>query len=162
MALTNEPWFPEGYGQDTVDLICERLADGESLRKICRDPDMPSTSTVCKWLARNSDFAEQYARARELQADALFDDCLDIADKGLLALDDAADRRLQIETRKWMAGKLKGKYSDKLTVNSETTVTHKHDLGSLSTSELEQLEAILAKSERCAGDTGEPVTPAVH
>lgn len=112
--MTDELWFPEGYGQDTADDICERLADGESLRKICRDDDMPSTSTVCKWLALNAVFAEQYTRARELQADALFDDCLDIADKGLLALDDAADRRLQIDTRKWMAGKLKGKYSDKV------------------------------------------------
>lgn len=107
-------WSPEGYGDETADSICEMLADGKSLRAICRQEGMPSTSTVCKWLARSPEFAEQYARARELQADALFDDCLDIADKGKLALDDAADRRLQIETRKWMAGKLKGKYSEKL------------------------------------------------
>ena len=107
-------WYPEGYGQETADLICERLADGESLRKICRDEDMPTTSTVCKWLGRNADFAEQYARARELQADSLFDDILDIADKGALALEGADDRRIQIDARKWMAGKLKGKYSDKV------------------------------------------------
>ena len=74
-------WFPDGYGQDTADSICDRLADGESLRKICRSDDMPSTSTVCKWLGKNGEFAEQYARAREMQADALFDDCLDIADQ---------------------------------------------------------------------------------
>lgn len=112
--MSDDPWFPEGYGQEHADAICEMLADGKSLRAICREEGMPSTSTVCKWLAKNAEFAEQYTRARELQADALFDDCLDIADKGLLALDDAADRRLQIDTRKWMAGKLKGKYSDKV------------------------------------------------
>lgn len=112
--MSEEPWFPEGYGQETADAICERLADGESLRSICRDEAMPSTSTVCKWLGKNADFAEQYARARELQADALFDDILDIADKGAKALDAAEDRRIQIEARKWMAGKLKGKYSDKV------------------------------------------------
>ena len=108
------PWMPEGYGQDTIDTICEMLADGKSLRAICREEGMPSTSTVCKWLAKNEAFAEQYARARELQADALFDDILDIADKGLIALDAAEDRRIQIDARKWMAGKLKGKYSDKV------------------------------------------------
>lgn len=113
MTDTVERWFPDGYSQDTADAICERLADGHSLRAICAEDDMPSTSTVCKWLAKDSEFAEQYARARELQADALFDDCLNIADKGAKALEDAADRRLQIDTRKWMAGKLKGKYSDK-------------------------------------------------
>lgn len=112
--MSEEPWFPEGYGQETADAICERLADGESLRSICRDEAMPSTSTVCKWLGKNADFAEQYARARELQADALFDDILDIADKGLKALGAPEDRRIQIDARKWMAGKLKGKYSDKV------------------------------------------------
>lgn len=75
---------------------------------------MPHTATVCRWLAKDAEFSEQYARAREAQADALFDDCLDIADKGTKALADHNDRRLQIDTRKWMAGKLKGKYSDKV------------------------------------------------
>lgn len=112
--MSDIAWFPEGYGQGIADAICERLADGESLRSICRDELMPSTSTVCKWLANNAQFAEQYARARELQADALFDDILDIADKGMKALDAAEDRRIQIDARKWMAGKLKGKYSDKV------------------------------------------------
>ena len=108
-------WFPEGYGQETADSICELLADGISLREICKRDGMPSTSTVCKWLARNNAFAEQYARARELQADALFDDCLALADKEhLKAADDVQERKLQIDTRKWMAGKLKGKYSDKV------------------------------------------------
>lgn len=112
--MADEAWFPEGYGQDTADAICELLADGKSLRAICADDAMPSTSTVCKWLNRSEAFAEQYARARELQADALFDDILDIADKGHKALDTTEERRLQIDARKWMAGKLKGKYSDKV------------------------------------------------
>jgi hypothetical protein len=121
--VTEEAWFPEGYGQETADTICERLADGESLRAICRDDDMPNKATVFRWLARNADFSDQYARARETQADSLFDDMLEIADghgervdedgKTLLATDVQRDR-LAVETRKWMAGKLKGKYSDKV------------------------------------------------
>jgi hypothetical protein len=115
--MSENAWFPEGYGQEAADAICERLADGESLRAICRDPEMPSTSTVCKWLAKNTAFAEQYTRARELQADALFDDILDIAD-GKRAMVEGSEPdinrdRLAVDARKWMAGKLKGKYSDR-------------------------------------------------
>lgn len=105
---------PSDYTQELADKICERIADGESLRSICRDDEMPGTSAVCKWLSIHTEFAEQYARARELQADSLFDDILDIADKGLKGLETPEDRRIQIDARKWMAGKLKGKYSDKV------------------------------------------------
>ena len=171
---TEAPWFPEGYGQETADTICERLADGESLRSICRDGAMPSTSTVCKWLAKNIDFAEQYTRARELQADALFDDILEIADDGRndwmeregggskgWAENGEVLRRshLRIEARKWMAGKLKGKYSDKLTVNTNSTVTHRYDLDNLPDAELDQLERILAHARAGTGSEGasEPV-----
>lgn len=112
------------FTQEIADIICERLADGESLRSICRDPEMPGTTAVCKWLIRIPAFAEQYARARELQADALFDENLDIADDGrndwmlrqgtLVPNNEAVQRsRLRIDTRKWMAGKLRPKkYGD--------------------------------------------------
>lgn len=106
---------PSKFSQKMADLICEGIADGLSLRGLCLLEDMPSTSTVCRWLASNDAFREQYACARELQADALFDDCLAISDGAHpLAEDDTQARKLQIDTRKWMAGKLKGKYSDKI------------------------------------------------
>ena len=89
-------------------------------------------STVFKWLSENEDFAKQYARAREVQADALFDEILDIADDGS---NDWMEKRnadgknigwqengealrrsqLRIDARKWMAGKLRPKkYGEKL------------------------------------------------
>jgi hypothetical protein len=106
---------PSDFTQEIADTICAALADGLSLRGICQQDDMPSTSAVCRWLASNELFREQYAHARELQADALFDDCQAIADRAHpIAGEDVQDRKLQIDTRKWMAGKLKGKYSDKV------------------------------------------------
>ncbi len=69
----------------------------------------------------------QYARAREMQADALFDEALAIADDG--SGDWAVDKdgkktldhehvqrsRLRVDTRKWAAGKLAPKrYGDKM------------------------------------------------
>lgn len=109
---------PSDFTQELADLICERIADGESLRAICRDDDLPHKATVFRWLAANTAFCDQYTRAREAQADSLVDDMLDIAD-GTKALLEGAEKdvqrdRLAVETRKWIAGKLKGKYSDKV------------------------------------------------
>lgn len=127
---------PSKFNQALADKICEELADARSLRSICLDDGMPSQTTIFRWLAddRYSSFREQYTRAREAQADAIFDEILDIADD---ASNDWMERRssedeplgwqlngehvqrskLRIEARKWMAGKLAPKkYSDKLEI----------------------------------------------
>lgn len=112
------------FSQDVFDAICERLADGDSLRKVCLGEDMPSTTAVIKWLAADEAAANkgedgagllvaQYARARELQADAMFDDCLGISDDA--GPETVQQARLRIDTRKWMAGKLRPKkYGEKV------------------------------------------------
>ncbi|WP_324613718.1 terminase small subunit-like protein [Rhizobium mongolense] len=43
---------------------------------------MPNKATVFRWLAAHQEFSDQYARAREAQADSLVDDILSIADDG--------------------------------------------------------------------------------
>lgn len=112
------------FTQEVADEICERLADGESLRSICSDEHMPNKATVFRWLASNHLFSDQYVRAREVQADALFDDVLSIADDGRNdwmkehGKDDAGwvmngenirRAQIRIDARKWMAGKLRPK-----------------------------------------------------
>jgi hypothetical protein len=98
--------------QSTKDRICEQIAEGRSLRRILAgDESMPASSTVFKALSEDKEFAEQYARAREAQADTLFDEVLEIADSA----NQADDRRVKIDARKWMAGKLRPKvYGDKV------------------------------------------------
>lgn len=104
---------PTAFDQEIANKVCDRLADGESLRSICQDPDMPTKAAVFRWLGANQEFADQYARARETQADSLFDDILVIADTE----DDAAKARVRIDARKWMAGKMRPKvYGDKIGV----------------------------------------------
>jgi hypothetical protein len=116
--------------------ICERISNGESLRQICDGDDMPAASTVFLWLSADSAFSEQYARAREAQADAIFDEILLIADDGR---NDWMERkneedanmgwrenrsRLRIDARKWMAGKLRPKkYGDKIELEHGVTDT---------------------------------------
>ena len=72
---------PSVYTAELAEEICARLAAGESLKAICRDPDMPPFSTVQGWARDNHHgFAAMYDRARELlhalieRAFALIDD----------------------------------------------------------------------------------------
>lgn len=134
---------PSDFTEEIGDHICERLCEGESLRSICLDEGMPSRSAVFRWLAIGNEegadpsfsrFRDQYTRAREEQADTIFDECLQIADD---ATNDYMDKKnsegevigqalntehvqrskLRIDTRKWMAGKMRPKkYGDKLEV----------------------------------------------
>lgn len=66
---------------EIADEICERIANGEPLRAICRDSHMPSWRSVYDWLAEDEGFAARIARARELGADAIAEETLEILDE---------------------------------------------------------------------------------
>jgi hypothetical protein len=70
---------PSDYSAEIADTICDRLAGGESLRAICADAGMPNRATISRWLARYEEFRDQYAFAREWQAECLVDEILKIA-----------------------------------------------------------------------------------
>lgn len=121
---------PSDYTQDTADRICEAILDGQSLRSICEAADMPGRATVMRWLANNSQFRDQYARAKEEQADVLADEIVAIADEDdtkviaggdgttVVVFDSTAvaRNRLRVDARKWVASKLKPKkYGDRIT-----------------------------------------------
>lgn len=126
---------PSNYSDKTAAIILEAIACGRSLRSICADEGMPGISTVMRWLAANEGFREQYARAREAQADALFDEILEIADDARndwMARNGDGDAawqlngehvqrsRVRIDARKWMAGKLRPKkYGEKLELSGD-------------------------------------------
>lgn len=133
---------PSDYTDAIAAAICERIADGESLRSICRDEAMPAKSTVFEWLADpdHEAFRTKYAYAREAQADSLVDEMTDIADDGSndwMEKKNAAGesigwqengealRRsaLRVSTRQWIAEKLKPKkYGTKVDLNLDGKV----------------------------------------
>lgn len=115
---------PSSYNEKIGDDICERLANGESLRRICLTPNYPRQATVFRWLASNEAFREQYVRAREAQAEALADEIIDIADGKRAEYEgiepDVQRDRLAVDARKWVASKLKPKvYGDKTLIGSD-------------------------------------------
>lgn len=107
---------PVTFSQEVFDAICERIAEGESLRKICESEGMPHKSNVLRWLEDENNvlLRDQYARAREQQADKLFDETIEIADNKGTEKGQVARDRLRVDVRKWAAGKLRPKkYGDK-------------------------------------------------
>lgn len=137
---------------EIFDRICERLAEGESLRSICKDNGMPRKATIFRFLAdpENAAARDQYARAKEAQIEGLVDEMVEIADDGtndwmekvnqngdvvgaIFKKEAAARSKLRLDARMWAASKmLPKKYGDRVAIGgaedmpaikTETTVS---------------------------------------
>jgi hypothetical protein len=121
---------PSEYTQELADLMCALLADGQSLRKVCENDWAPDKASVFRWLRTIPEFCDQYTRAKAEAAESMADDMIDIADDasndwmakhdpnnpGYMLNGEHINRsRLRVDTRKWIAAKLKPKvYGDKI------------------------------------------------
>jgi hypothetical protein len=138
------PWRPSIYTQELAMKICSRIAAGESVKTIGYDSEMPNASTIHAWVledkkedrlnANEEGFSKKYARARDIQAEVMFDDILEIADDGtndFMTITkgkesyNTEDRevtnrsRLRVDSRKWYLSKvLPKKFGDKMDVTS--------------------------------------------
>lgn len=128
---------PTDFSDELAASICFEIAEGRSLRSVCRDKGMPHMSTIFRWLGEKdkATFKEQYARACEERTEAMAEDILDIADDGtndyvtrstndgdeyqVVDKDNIQRSRLRVDTRKWLMSKMKPKkYGDKIDVTS--------------------------------------------
>jgi hypothetical protein len=133
------------FNEDVALGVCGYLAQGFSLRRVERQPGMPSKAAVLKWLLEGAAykangepehpkalFVDQYARAREVQADCLADEIIEISDESsydlttdeegreIVNMNHIQRDRLRVDSRKWYAGKLRPKvYGDKLETKNE-------------------------------------------
>jgi len=120
--------------EKVFDTIIERIFNGEAIRNILKESEMPSSRTFYSWLDSDPEKVKLYARACEARADAIFDEILDISDDSgndLIEVDlgdgvvsekiniEFVQRsRLKVDARKWVVSKLNPKkYGDKLDVN---------------------------------------------
>jgi len=121
-----------GYTKKRGDYILKELEKGRTLTHILKEEDLPTYSTVCKWVREDDDFGRKYKIARESQLNLWVDQMMDIADlpppvppetvkneRGEdVALKDGdrklwvnaenQRRRLKVDTIKFQAGKLAG------------------------------------------------------
>lgn len=131
---------PGLYTPELAEVICERIATSSmSMKSICEELDL-SVATVLTWLSeghRNyiEEFAKMYARAKQMQADYLAEEILDISDDGsndFMTITKGQESyeienkewtsrsKLRVDARKWLASKLAPrKYGDKLDLTSD-------------------------------------------
>ena len=136
------------FNQAKADAICDSLKTGESLRKAAESQSV-AASTVLDWCKQNAEFAEQYARAREIGYMLLADEILEISDdsSGDVVQTESGPRadsefiarsRLRVDSRKWMLSKMLPKvYGDKLELGGE--ITHKKAAADMTDDELTAL-----------------------
>jgi hypothetical protein len=120
---------PTAQAKPQKDQIIERIANGEPLRAICRDSNMPAWRTVYDWIAADKEFAALIAHAREIGADAIAEEALGIADTPVegvrvetgkdgrkeICEDMLGHRKLQVDTRlKLLAKWSPQKYGDRV------------------------------------------------
>lgn len=102
---------PSKYTETLAIEICNRIALGESLYSITADSHMPDRLTILRWKREMDHFRNQYALAKEEQAETYEEMMLNTARNE----EDVNRARLIVDTMKWTASKLKPKkYGDKV------------------------------------------------
>ena len=111
------------YSSAIVNSIMEAIAEGESLRKACEVFGI-APSTFLFWCSERPEMAERYAREKQIRAEMLADELVQIADEDPGTTDNGgtdsgavAHLRLRVDTRKWVLSKMLPKvYGDKLAI----------------------------------------------
>ena len=91
--------------------ICERIAEGESLTKICKDNHLPSWRTVLRHVQDTDEAYDQYRNARALQAEVMRDEIIDLVSAELpidpkMAQAEVGRRRLEADYKDKMIRQL--------------------------------------------------------
>lgn len=108
---------PPLYNRKLADTILFRICEGESLRAITKEVDMPNFSTVYRWILDDEDdFCNRYASARQIQAANYAEQALEESEGAISVANgdpgtgEAGARvmakKLHIDSLKWIAGKL--------------------------------------------------------
>lgn len=132
---------PSLYTAEAADKILELLAEGQTLREICRNhDDLPVEGTVRLWAVQDREgFRQRYLDAREIGYHAMADEVLEIADDGrndwterqgengntVVADHEHISRsRLRFDARRWLLSKALPKvYGDRLDLNAKHDVS---------------------------------------
>ena len=132
------------YTREISDIICTRMSEGESLRAICKDPEMPSEGAVRGWAVRDVDgFGDRYRAARQMLLEYWSDEIVSIADD---EESDPRSRQIRTGVRQWLMSKLAPRrYGNKVQIGgdpeSPLQVMHREvSLENLSNAQLDALE----------------------
>lgn len=100
------------FSRELFDSICEKIADGNSVREICTGPGMPDRKTFNRWRKATPELQAHYDSAKIDREEAIFDDIHWIADNE----PDAKRAKVRIEAREWTLARMNGKkYGNRVT-----------------------------------------------
>lgn len=139
-------WCPE-----IAHELCERMANGETIDQMAKEPHMPDGRSIRRWIEQHPDFGQDYARARVAQMHAWADQIVKLSDENVetdykVSVDlDSADlekieengvvifrykrkyidrAKLMIDTRKWLMARIAAEdFGEK----QQVSVTHSFD-----------------------------------
>ena len=104
-----------------IDLICERIVEGMSLKKICELPGMPKYSTLMSWRRLHPEVDEALATAREDRGEYLRDLAMETAEGA--TEDTVGASTLLHKAQVWAAGVDNARYSPKAKIEATMTAT---------------------------------------
>lgn len=120
---------PSDYTQELADKICEGIGNGWSMRTVCSKEDMPSMSTVFKWLREREEFSQQYARACRERTEGQHEELLEYGDEAIRLAQEADPKaagavvsavKLKADNLKWSMSKMvPKKYGDRLDLTTD-------------------------------------------
>ncbi|MBS1715342.1 MAG: hypothetical protein JST30_13510 [Armatimonadetes bacterium] len=98
--------------------ICDRIAGGESLRSICCGKGVPDKATFLRRVAADANLRAAYVTSLRTRAEGYAEEIISIADDPDLSVD---EKRVRIDSRKWLASKLQPKtYGERFHLERET------------------------------------------
>jgi len=138
------PWHDVDVKDEMFDEIVGRMANGESLARICRDTEKayPSPAAFLKWVSDNPFYQKRYARAMEIRSDVNVEVMLDIAENET----NAVKARNMIDVRKYHNEKLSPKkYGAKVLQESNVNIRQKIDFSVMPAHVRQQLREALMR-----------------
>jgi hypothetical protein len=126
-AVTKAKYRPTLYSSFVVDIMLDRIMNGDSITSICKEKGFPTYNSFCRWKRESPGFAENIRRAKRDRSEVYFDkiiksmdDMDDVANK-----DEVASRKLKVDSYKYIA-KIgnQDEFGDKSQIKAEVASTH--------------------------------------
>jgi ribosomal protein L40E len=105
------------YTPELGELVCSRIAEGETITEIAATPGCPTAADISRWRTEVDEFAVAYAIARDTRADIRVDGIAKaVKDMRAGSLDPNLGKAICGELR-WLAGKDSPRFADKVTID---------------------------------------------
>jgi len=92
------------YSRAFAEVICQKIAEGFTLQKLCSLDGFPPAGTLARWRAEQEDFDAALKQARKMRAE-LYHDMIedDVSQDHDADKDEIASRKLKMDRLKWLA-----------------------------------------------------------